>query len=350
MLYPRTRPAAAVSAALLAFVLLSACGADGGAAEKAAAGAVTAQSASESAPSVVVQMSGLLLLVPSAENGMQVLMPRLAGHDAFIGYKKASSTGCWRYDAARKICYQNMDGWMLDPIGRKGANAPSTSVLNLTRGSGGKKINVRQAKAEMRSSLTLGSGVETEQCNLAEWTFHPVGNEGSSRVKLINVMKWRIEDSGANRIVLKRTRLDSTVVSQELATISQTNGEIQLLVMHIPNAETKEFFRVTSVPHSAPAGSANGLPTGSHQSRETEDLAMIEEHFHAFYNLMKVEQGKRPMPTDMRKRRAICPITILDLRDVFPTQSDTTVWGPKGRPQAGISTFSCVMTSAEPED
>jgi hypothetical protein len=349
MLYHRMRRAAAVCAALLSTALLSACeGAGGGPAQGADSTSAAIAANGEKPVALVVQMTGLLLLVPT-NSGLEVLMPKLEGHDAFIGYKKANSTGCWGWDPARKICYQEMEGWTLDPIGMKGGSAPATSALNLTRGSG-KKINLGQAKKDMRSGLTLGPGVE-ETCHLAEWTFDPVGDEdGPSRVQLVNVMKWQINDVGTNSIALKRKRVGGTGVSQQFATLTAENGEIQLFVMHIPEIEAEAFFKLTSVEHPLTVGSGNASLAGTGQNDHSEDLAMIEKHFHAFYNLMKVESGKRPIPTNLQERKEVCPITVLGLKDVFTGLADTTALEPKRqRPPFGPVTYSCVMVSAEPE-
>jgi hypothetical protein len=192
--------------------------------------------------------------------------------------------------------------------------------------------------------------VEIEPCILADWTFDPVGdNEGPGKVRLVNVTKWQIDDVGTNTIALKRKKVGETGISQQFATLAAEDGEIQLLVMHIPEAETKEFFELTSVEHPLAAGSGNASPERSGEKDHSEDLAMIEKHFHAFYDLMKVAQNKRPIPTNLDPRKKVCPITVLGLKDVFTRLADTTALGPEGRrPRFGISTYSCVMTSALP--
>lgn len=340
MLYCRMRPAAAVCA-LLASALLSACGVERDAApgERADPNATVRASSDGQPVSLVVQMTGLLLLVPT-DSGLKVLMPKLAGHDAFIGYKKANSTGCWRYDDARDICYQNMEGWELDPIGMKVGNKPATSTLNLTSGTG-KGIKVKKTDDRLHSALAFGPGVESDTCSVAEWTYHAVGQDAHSKVELINTMNWRVENAGSNGIVLRRTKLDSTI-SQELGTPLVENGEIQLLVMHLTNAETTAFFKSTGVPHPSPAIAA--MPGN--------EAAIIKAHFDAFYRLMELEEGdnRRRYPVRVKDSVAVCPITVLGLKDVFPGHADTTALGPKGRrPQAGPVTYSCVMTSALPE-
>jgi hypothetical protein len=340
MLYCRMRPAAAVCAALLVSVLLSACGVEeGGAPGERAEPSTTVKTTGNGQPvSLVVQMTGLLLLVPS-DSGLEVLMPKLAGHDAFIGFKAADGTGCWRWDEKRSICYQNMETWELDPIGMRAGNKPATSTLNLTSGTG-KGIKVKRTEDRLHSALALGPGVESDTCSVAEWTYHAVGQDAQSKVELINVMKWRVDNAGTNSIVLTRTKLDRSIISQEFAAPVMENGEIQLLVMHITEAETKAFFQSTGVPHPAPAIAA--MPHN--------EAAIIKKHFDAFYHLMELEEGDRRRYPKVVQERKACPITILGLGNAFAGHADTTAFGPKGRrPQAGPVTYSCVMTSAEPE-
>lgn len=359
MMHPRRLRSTPLCAVLLTVALCSGCAQDrelarseeGARSEAEADEVAEAVAVPEEAKPVglVVQMTGLLLLVPTANQGLQVLMPRVADHDALIGFK-GPDQGCWRYDTPRGICYVNMDGLSLHPMGVKaGAGAPATSALNLTHGSG-KKINIPQAKGRLRSEITLGPGVEREQCSLAQWTFDPVGHDTPpSTVQLINVANWEIDDIGANSIVLTRSRLDGTDTVRIATLLPNKDGRIELLVMHVPRKETNHFFSSTRV-QAADTSDAQLQPHGDDD--EDEDVVpMVRKHFHAFYNLMGVDPDstKRPMPTDFKRQKEFCPFTILGLNTAFPRHTASFFGFEALAPKKidGIRTFSCIMASAE---
>jgi hypothetical protein len=292
--------------------------------------AATVQSGTSS---IVVQMTGLLLVVPPKANGgsTRILMPRIPNHLAWIAFRGDSTEHCIRYDQG--TCYVKMDGWALGPIGggaNSGNAAPSMprallSLSDLSR----HRINYRRARARARGEITLSAGNVTHSCSLTKWTLKPVGNNPQTRRdSLVNLMEWTFPDFPAGSLVLARRRLtgpDTTL--RNFATVHATGGRIELLITHVPPADTVGMFPSASVQIQS--------PSNTHR----EDPAAVKRHVHAFYDLMGVSTnaGKRPVPVpDEPPFGAICPITILGLsRDSLGI--------------VGTKTPSCIMASAEEE-
>ena len=359
----RRRRAVGVFASLLACTLFYACSDEANSKEGMAPvdSAASTSAAVESGPvSLTVQLTGLLLLVPPTTTGgpTQVMMPRIPGHDALLGFRGPKTGHCWRYDSKREICYANMDNWVLEPIGIKpapegGSTNSARNLLNLTHGSGGKKIDVNAAKARIRSHLTLGAGIEAEPCRLAEWTYDPVGDNDDAkprRVQLVNVMNWQISDLSASSIVLARHRPNGSN-RQEIATLTpDEDGKIEILVMHLPQKELREFLKLTGVPDDTPSSSDQTPPSAPHEA-EADPVAELEKHFHAFYDLIGgVGTNERPMPTEVKQLKEWCPITVLGIGNAFPRPANLSALRLRRAPDRidGTKTLSCVMTFAEP--
>jgi hypothetical protein len=353
MLYCRMRPAAAVCAALLVSVLLSACGVEGGAAsgETEDQTATTTTAAAQIEPvTIVIQMSGLLLLMPpqGGVGATHVLMPDVKKHLAYIGYRQQSSLGCDDHDPLNKICYINVKGWEVAPIGVTSTTASRipTGALNLTRGTGNVKVDttLETTKSAISSRLTFLSGSATDSCGLATWTFDPYDTPPPEKVRLINVLEWQIPNLQSETLQLVlRWRGTGSKPDTTITLSANDSREIELLVLHVTEEEglphTKRKRHVAGGPDTPPA-----MPDGgAEMSRESSASLTtgprsqaVSDHFNAFYKVMGVDPIRRRMPTRPARDKEGCPLTILDLEEFHRTQE-----------LLGVATYSCVMATAE---
>ena len=283
--------------------------------------------------SLVVQMTGLLLLVPPKQpNGnTEVFMPTVANHDAVIGFKVSSDPGYCDvpYNNALKICYVKMNGWSLSVVqtGASGGVLPKGAV-NLTR-FGGRPINVADARTRSRAEVTLLPGIVTDTCSLASWTFNPVGNEGPERLSFINVMEWVVPRVTPENLSLVLTSKDNSAEPRPLGPlVPNDQNELELLIMHLPPVEWKKITGAPLHP-SEPIAPADVTPNISGE---------MTTHFNAFYHTIDpLHFSLRPIPQRPRKLRDVCPITILGLETSSRNEGE----------QRGTKTLSCVMASAE---
>jgi hypothetical protein len=196
-MYTRMRPAAAVAcAALLGCAPLASCGVADDTGEQPQ---TTATAAAAFEPvTMVIQMSGLLLMVPPAGGvgPTHVLMPRMDGHLSYIGFRREEKEGCTKHNPDYNICYIDVNGWSVLPIGTEAATTSKIpgGALNLTHGSGNVKIDTTRAatRDRIRSRLTFSSGSATDSCGLATWTFDPYGAPRPGKLRLTNVLEWQI--------------------------------------------------------------------------------------------------------------------------------------------------------------
>lgn len=339
-MYTRMRPAAAVvCAALLGSALLAACG---GAEDTEEQPRTTATAAAAFEPvTMVIQMSGLLLMVPPAGGvgPTHVLMPKMGGHLSYIGFRREDPKGCTRHNPDYNICYIDVDGWSVLPIGREAATTSKVpgGALNLTRGSGNVKIDTTKAgtRARITSRLTFQSGSATDSCGLATWTFDPYGNPPPEKLRLINVLEWQIPNLQSETLQLVlRWRGPGSKPDSILTLHANDSREIELLVLHVTSKEGVPFIEADRRAGGPEAPPANAALAGSPRASEGRSAA-VRAHFNTLYEMMGVPQERRRMPTRPAKDRDLCPITILDLEDY------QRPGGPRG-----ISTYSCVMASA----
>jgi hypothetical protein len=246
-------------------VLLSGCGGNSEN-EKGAAGRdgrdTRSNSATPTAAStsdVIIQMTGLLLVVPpgAAGNPVEVYLPSAQGgdHSAILGF--AVPTGMTLRDSLcnnsgtmadpREYCYVDLKRWSLQPFGRGGTLATETvaadqpvtpsGVVNATHLSGGRFKAFRQrALARSDASVTFLSGRLGKACKLAQWTYARV-NHGTGTVEqqwtdsLANVVNWEMPGvDSAVLVFISRTAPDT-------ATVPLPAGDVFLLLAHIPEGE-----------------------------------------------------------------------------------------------------------------
>jgi hypothetical protein len=299
---------------------------------------------------MVVQMSGLLLLVPIKEQngGMNVLMPKMDKHRALIGFTHAKEDFCSEY--FRDICYVDLDLWSVSPVGVASTGSPRIpgGAFDLTLGSGSAKVDTMNphVKGNLRAQLAVLSGSATDSCGLSTWNFDPVGNPGVRKVSAINVLEWQIPNVSETVVLVLQPRAGGNA---KQATLRANDAhEIELLIVHVTDEEaaylTSGKKRSADLAGPVRQDSVPLRLTGDVSVREDTDHGMgspsqtARKHFQAFYGLVTQDRTKWRQPARPKYREELCPITILGLEDLFI--------GVDREELFGVSTFSCVMASA----
>jgi hypothetical protein len=263
-------------------VLLGGCGAD------QRGGPLLNSLPSTAETSVVVHMSGLLLVVPPGQDGGQtnVLMPTMPDHAAWLGFGIAGdepfvsrlclADATYGQPAIRAgICYVDLDLWSLQPFGAGGQPTPASNtlpagVLNVTEGSGGGyRVHVPSLGGDLRAQVVFGAGEAGGHCSLASWIYEPVNAQGvvqrRDSLPLINVLDWEIRNPAVHALVF-RSRSGPDSISVPLPA-PDANGKIELLLTHIPIEDLEELPPARSSAPEVPADTAY--------------------HFDAFYDLLR---------------------------------------------------------------
>jgi len=340
MFRPRIRRALSPLSSLATCMLVSACGG----ADKPDPSVVTDTAVTQTAVpdlTVLIQMTGLLLIVPPQQNGGEThviaptIRPGMGRHVAWIGFGIAQGSSyesrlCVRYQAAHNaaICYVNLDDWSVRPIGTLGlpgtldsGNLPNNAV-NLTPGSAGHRVNRSAAKGWIRSELAFVSGRAANPCAVGRWSYTPVGGTAQPR-HLANVLEWVIQQPGNSKFELVFERRspphDSVTV-----TLPSSSGVVALVIAHVPENE---------IPDLPGGGGTHGDPYPGPGYQAT--------HFHAFYDVMRLPNP----PHDSRRLPVLvgrgsvrrCPVRITGANN----KSLTSV--------TGIRTYGCMVAAAEIE-
>jgi hypothetical protein len=343
MTHVRFRLTAAATLVLLASAA-AACGGTAAAAEQTA-GAVQIEPVN-----MVIQMSGLLLLVPpkQPDGATQVLMPRIPGHVAYIGFRQDSSAICNEHNKELNICYIDVKDWTVEPIGVAAASIPviPAGALNLTRGSGDVKVDTTkpQVRERIMSQLSFLSGSVTDSCALARWTFDPYGLPLPQQLPLINVLEWQIPNLPSETLELVLRSRKGPPREKRVTLRANEAREIELLVLHVTEEEGAPFTTAgwmaagqapSTSPALSPAAQRGAATAPSPHPAYGNGSQRVRRHFHALYGLLDADTVRRRMPTRPNRIREVCPITILDLAEFDEEVS------------RGIRTFSCIMASAE---
>jgi len=302
---------------------------------------------------VEVQMTGLLLIVPPKQPGTTyVFLPKPSvNHYALFGFgipasmssgdvSRLCSQGIVPGDNAAKMCYVNLDAWLLQPIDG-GGTPPSgafdlekVGLMNVTEASGGYKVDL--AKIDSRARIDFRVGAPGESCKLATWTYKPsVNDQPGSPVekRLANLVPWTMQLPTGFELVFK-PKLSGSPVRVPL--VADGNGKVALILAHIPVGEVGDL----------PPGQQGGaIHTGS-------DTAT---HFDDYYRFVGVPstQGtehRRPLPRIKTKHSTSgCP---LELTTLTAATGDTVVIGDTvaiGDTLAipGTRTYACMPAAAE---
>jgi hypothetical protein len=263
---------------------------------------------------VVVKMTGLLLVVPPKAGGpTHILMPATdltAPHVAFVGFPADSTARhCTYYNEEDGYCIVDMAGWSLDLTGPGGgaSGTPVTlprALVNLSRGAGGRPVPPQYLSANpgrnIRSRITLRGGGPTDQCSLATWTFDPAGRAPAEILPLANVFEWTIPELVQDSLVLVRDPLDPAPgdTAQRLARLRPDSaGVVELVIAHIPTGVAMQLHASLKVSTTQQIPRA-GMEEQSHMQAPEDDPPAETEatHFRWLYDLLRANQAERPLP------------------------------------------------------
>ncbi|HEU4885634.1 MAG TPA: hypothetical protein VFT45_25540 [Longimicrobium sp.] len=262
---------------------------------------------------LIVHMTGALLMVPGGTGATTVLLPKdrlQMGHLARLGFgiAKDNPEGYPCVDdpvfstppTSVGICYINLDNWEVT-IGIGGQPNPPgqvfpDGVLNVTLLSKGHTAPTSGAGANYRARVLLAAGRPgPEHCSLASWTYEWEDEQGTLHTDtraLTNVLRWHIQNPTP---VL---RLQSTTNSADVRTVALPPAEqdtIELVLAHVP---------VNDLAHLPP-----GIPPPT-PSGETK----LAAHFDLYYDLLRHAGGGQPqrrIPHDATPTGTLsCPVAI----------------------------------------
>lgn len=290
---------------------------------------------------IVVQMTGMLMLAPQTGAGKptHIFMPRPPDsifHYAFIAFRDNGGARCTY--RGQGLCVLRMEGWFLEPIGAPAAGSPGKAqrphgALNFSRGAGGIKLNLGRARRDARSYLTLRGGLASDSCSIATWLFDPLGFPGPEWVKLINVLEWKVSDLQQESVVLTRRSIADPARVEPVATLTPDSaGRVELLVAHITGQDVRDVFSPDIISQFEPVPAAGQTARTSSLREATSE---IEAHFRAYYRFLGVSTPFQRFPTDPLDTKDACPITILGLEASLGG-------GPRG-----VKTYGCVVGSGD---
>jgi hypothetical protein len=302
--------AIAVLNSLAACALLSGCGGDGKETRVEPDTVPDTIRPAASVDTVVIHMTGLLLVVPPTQPGQEasVLLPKIDGHAARFGFGVDTTDANARQlctpdaDALRLaawkvgICYVDLDEWKLATFGTGGM--PQTSpgmsfpqgVRNVTEASGQLHRVHRGQTAGRRGTVTFAAGEPGKACSLATWWFQPVDAQetelDSAQYQFVNLLEWRIQDPPSRQLVFESVGGQSGTVTLPLPAAQQ--GRIDVILAHVPNPDLAHL----------PPGNAPALNPASAPEAAVD--------FDAFYNVLhhrNAAGGLDPIPANSRRRR-----------------------------------------------
>lgn len=278
-------------------LLLSACAADASGAH-----ALIPERAVAAEATVVVHLSGLLMVIPPQQDGgrTHVLLPAAPGHVARMGFGIAGDEAfvqrlCMTDEthglpAIRAgVCYVDMERWALQPLGDGGPPPPAVNtlpagLLSASDAAGGEyRVDVAAVGGDLRAQVALTAGEVGGQCSLASWVVDKVDAAGAPRPRevlpLVNVLSWEIRNPAATELVFHSRSGPETVTVPLPA--PAPNGKIEILLTHVP------FEELADLPPAMPATLAPAPDTAY--------------HFAALYDLLR-KDGERLAPDSPRRR------------------------------------------------
>lgn len=336
------------------------CGGEQGAGAGATADSIAPSpsgpaAASMAAPNLVVQMTGLLLVVPPATGtgDVQILLPKEEDHVAWLGFGMGSDAANYssalcdttRPHAAHAvkegICYVDLTKWEVGALGTGGVGSEVKNLLppelvSVTELSGGHH-RANPAADGRRAKVLLSAGAPGDTCKLARWTLRPYGGTARDQ-ELINRLDWRIPNAPSRLVFTSATGSHTVTLPGP-----DNNGHVYILLAHVPRAD------LSSLP---PTGSTGGVSTGGNAS-----------HFAAFYDLLDDPTtpstidppgtDRRRTPVLIRGRTQRCPVLMTK---PAPEPALDSVALPDGQRQPrslskryrSLTTYGCVLTQAEP--
>lgn len=307
---------------------------------------------------LVVQMTGLLMLVPENKSGKPTHIfapppPDEIEHTSFIVFRDDGTAAC--AGRGEGLCGVSMEGWYLEPIGATGGSGTARipfNAVNYSRGAGGVKLNLARARDTARAWVTLNGGSATPSpCGLATWMFDDYGPSAPDWVPIANVLEWTIPNL-RDSVVLIRRKIKNPEEVDTLATLRPDSaGRVELLFANITGTEgrnvfTAEFFSQLVTAAFAPGqrvqreeqAHAHAAAPATHGiAALNEATEEVETHVRAYYRFLRADPSRHRFPRSPIPTDSVCPITILGLED----------WDGSTTVQRGIKTFGCVVGSGD---
>lgn len=319
---------------------------------------------------VVIQMTGLLLLAPENPSGRgpaHVLVPaatNLPTHLAWMAFTADSMESvnrCQFYISG--LCIIDLDGWSLQLGGGAGPHPPANTIppsaLNLTRGKGRPIHRDRfgdRPGRKVRSRVSLLAGGVTDTCALADWQYDdPDTAKPPETVRLANMVEWTIPGIPQKVLpmVLRPLDPDSGDVPVTLPALrAGVRDTAEIFISHVPFLEAAQFVTALAKFEMGAGDVPEGIRTQinpeavhvnwaerlervvGHGMQTDPDTAT---HFHAYYDLLRAPKtpAARPLPHSPKRLGRTCTFTTrtqLGVRELF-----------------GLDTLSCMVASAEPQ-
>lgn len=299
---------------------------------------------------LMVQMTGLLLVVPRASGTVDVLLPSKGDHVAWMGFGMGSDSSVYanslcddtrshsKQARSAGICYVDLKNWTLNAVGTGGNQVPNVGdslppeLVNVTYLSG----NRHKARTSNARRIELAAGVPgADVCKLATWKVAPYGGNTSPQ-ELINRLDWEI--TGGFQTTLSFT---STAGSYNVSLPPPDSaGKIYILLAHVHNSDLGTLPPASSTTMSSNTGAS---------------------HFDAYYTLLDDPQtsahdppmgDRRRSPTYEHGTEVPCSawITLPARR-----QGGDTLASEGPQPQSGsiskefwsLATYGCVLARAD---
>lgn len=247
-----------------------------------------------------VQMTGLLLIVPPAADGGEVIvaLPNHADHVAWFGFgmgldsvdyaaKLCDTRPHASYARSKGICYVDLETWQLDPLGQGGTETTDTGqtlpadLMNVTTLSGGEHFVHRSDSGGRRATVFFRAGRPGNRCSLARWDMRRFDAQTGTPVPinqhlLVNRLDWEIGGQFPRKLFFtsKSGQRDSAALAGGSA------GRIGVILAHIPTGELPS------------------LPPEQAINVAQPDTAY---HFAAYYDLLQTPAGQ-PLPPEPLRR------------------------------------------------
>lgn len=249
---------------------------------------------------VVLRMTGLLLLVPQAHPAgsevgtlpLHVLVPAegssVRPHMAQFGWRSSQADCKHHFQRIKQnqgICWADMTNWFME-LGQGGT--PTSGMILPPSGAvplGGSQHRASPALLgdspgqQVRASVTLFSGRAVEECPFAEWDFR-----GHTGVAFSNVVTWTLQLPAMPAI--KHRPLNAPGGAEEaLDGPAAVNDTLELFIRDMPTEEVNPGPMPPSEPEA-----------GVTQATD----------FNAIYDLLNVPAGERELPVFRRKTGRVC--------------------------------------------
>lgn len=296
--------------------------------------ASTGQASATDPDTAVIAMTGLILVVPPIHAGdsTYLVLPKPSAGDPHNGWfvfgvpRGAKRMGELCETVFAGACWVDLEKWSLGVIGSGGTepvDMEEYGALNVTRGSGGRRVNF-SPDAEKQTIVLAGGQVRNESCRRAVWSFRAFdpteGPHKPDTLGLANVLRWQIMLPQGMPLQLVFSHLGTSIPVQLTA---GTSHKIEVFLAHIP------------------LGTIRALQAGTLTENKPQDGAPAE-HFDSYYNaltgLIEVAKNdpRRPVPHFVRATGEDCrvPITISARHNQM---------GP-----LNVGTYACMVASATP--